>query len=128
MNGLTNFVNLIQSQWTNILVVVAILFGVIRTGINYYSMSKEQRTEAALTVVKSELLKLMSHAELQWSDIKKSGSLKRSQVIKDIYTQFPFLASYIDQETLLKRLYEMIDTEMENMNKILNNDKNDKPE
>ena len=71
-------------------------------------MTKEERVNTALKAIKEELLKLMSDAEIEWEDYKKSGELKKSQVLKEIYSQFPFLATYIDQDTLVNKLYDKI--------------------
>ena len=120
MAGFNNFIHLIQNQWTNIIVVIAIIATVIRTTLNYSALSQEQRVQSALKVINEELMKLMCQAEIQWKDYKKSGDLKRSQVIKDIYNQFPFLSKYMDQDALVKKIYEMIDKQMDNMNNLLN--------
>jgi len=119
MNGINNFANLIQGQWTNIVVVIAIVAGLVRSIITYYTMNEEQRVQAALKVISEELMKMMVQAEIQWKDYKKSGELKRSQVIKDIYNQFPFLSRYMDQEKLVQTIYEMIDKQMDNMNELM---------
>ena len=120
MTGFNNFIHLIQSQWTNIVVVIAIIATVVKTALSYSSMTEEQRVQSALKVVKEELMRLMCQAEIQWKDYKKSGDLKRSQVIKDIYNQFPFLSKYMDQDKLVKTIYEMIDKQMDNMDNLLN--------
>ena len=82
-------------------------------------MNEEQRVQAALKVISEELMKMMVQAEIQWKDYKKSGELKRSQVIKDIYNQFPFLSRYMDQDKLVQTIYEMIDKQMDNMNELM---------
>lgn len=123
-----NVVNSLSNSLPTIIIVIAIIIGVVRIVIQYSKMTKEERVNAALKVIKEELLKLMSDAEIEWEDYKKSGELKKSQVLKEIYSQFPFLATYIDQDTLVNKLYELIDNEMENMNKIINNTTTDKKE
>ncbi len=123
-----NIVNSLSNSLPTIIIVIAIVIGAVRTAIQYSKMTKEEKVNAALKVIKEELLKLMSDAEIEWEDYKKSGELKKSQVLKEIYSQFPFLATYIDQDTLVNKLYELIDNEMENMNKIINNTTTDKKE
>lgn len=123
-----NVVNSLSNSLPTIIIVIAIIIGVVRMVIQYSKMTKEERVNTALKVIKEELLKLMSDAEIEWEDYKKSGELKKSQVLKEIYSQFPFLATYIDQDTLVNKLYELIDNEMENMNKIINNTTTDKEE
>ena len=84
-------------------------------------LTKEQKVEAALKVVKAELLKLMSDAEIEWQDFNKSGEIKKSQVISEIYKKFPFLAEYISQDELIEKIGEMIEEQKAKMDEIINN-------
>ena len=116
---LTKLVNYIPE-----IVIIAVgIFGVFKSYLKVSKLSKEQKVEAALKVVKEEVLSLMSNAEIEWKGYKKSGALKRSKVLTDIYTQFPYLATYIDQDTLCQKIYDMIETEMENMKNIMSENK-----
>lgn len=119
MTSINNTLGLIENYWSMLIIIIALVVLTIEEVRKYKAMTREQRIEAALSVVKGELLKLMSDAEIEWSEYKKSGALKKSQVLKEIYTQFPFLQDYINQDELVTKITEMIDAEMENMNKIL---------
>lgn len=119
MTSINNTLGLIENYWSMLIIIIALVVLTIEEVKKYKAMTREQRIEAALSVVKGELLKLMSDAEIEWSEYKKSGALKKSQVLKEIYTQFPFLQDYINQDELVTKITEMIDAEMENMNKIL---------
>ena len=83
-------------------------------------MSEEERVNAALKVIKTEVLKLMSDAEINWKDFYKAGEIKKSEVIDEIYERFPFLTEYINQEELIIKISEMIEDGMDKMNQILN--------
>ena len=67
-----------------------------------------------------ELLQLMSNAEITWSDYAKSGEIKKSEVISKIYSEFPILKEYINQDELIEIISKMIDDEMDNLNKAIN--------
>ena len=121
MEAIKNTITLIEENWTNILIVISFVIVASKKIAEYIKMSKEERVEAALKIIKEELLKLMSDAEIDWEDYKKSGDIKKSQVIAEIYTKFPFLKDYIEQEELIQRITEMIDEEKEKMDKIINN-------
>lgn len=121
MEAIKNTITLIQENWTNILIVISFVIVAAKKVIEYIKMSKEERVEAALKIIKSELLKIMADAEIEWEEYKKSGEIKKSQVITEIYNKFPFLKDYIDQDELIKRITEMIDEEKEKMDKIINN-------
>lgn len=121
MEAIKNTITLIQENWTNILIVISFVIVAAKKVIEYIKMSKEERVEAALKIIKSELLKIMADAEIEWEEYKKSGEIKKSQVITEIYNKFPFLKDYIDQDELIQRITEMIDEEKEKMDKIINN-------
>ena len=84
------------------------------------SLSEEEQIEATLKIVKEELLKLMSDAEVEWMNWKKTGALKKSQVIGKIYEQFPILKDYINQDELIEKISTMIDEEMLLLDDVIN--------
>ena len=121
MKGISNTLFFIQENWSNIIFIFSIILVCCDKVRDYVKLSKEDRVEATLVIIKEELLKLMSEAELDWKHIQKSGELKKSQVIKKIYEQFPNLNEYVDQDELIERISNMIDEGMEKMNAIINN-------
>lgn len=116
---LLNFLQKIVNYAPEITIIVVGLLGVFKSYMRVSKLSKQEKVEAAMKVIKEELLSLMSNAELEWKRYKKAGDLKRSKVLTDIYTQFPFLATYIDQDTLCEKIYSMIESEMDTMNRII---------
>ena len=121
MNGIINTLQMIQHNWSNIVICIVILFTIINRTVAFFKLSKEERVEAALKIIRKELLKFMSDAEVEWSEFEKAGNLKKSQVINNIYSQFPFLKEYINQDELLSKISDMIEDTMSEMNKIINN-------
>lgn len=119
IDALTNFFNSSLSVTSSIIIIAAIILAAFREGKKMMSMTKEERLEELLSIVKHELLGIMSDAEVQWSEYKKSGEIKRSQVIKEIYDRFPALSEFVDQDKIIDCITDMIDDEMENMNKVL---------
>lgn len=126
MNGLSNTLEFIQENWSNILLIITAIVTVIYRVISFNKLSKQQKVEAILTIVKSELLKFMSEAEIDWKEYEKSGLLKKSDVITKIYDKFPLLKEYLDQDTLIQTISNMIDSGMTEMNKIVNGVEPDK--
>ena len=120
MKGINNFLQWINDNWTSIVVCVGLVLALINKVVQYSKLSKQEKIDTALKIVKEELLKLMSEAEIEWEDYKKSGELKKSQVITEIYKEFPILKEYVDQDKLVEILTKMIDDEKENMDKIIN--------
>ena len=111
----------LDSAWSIFLVLLGIFIFLCNKITNYMKLTKEQKVEAALKVVKAELLKLMSDAEIEWQDFNKSGEIKKSQVISEIYKKFPFLAEYISQDELIEKIGEMIEEQKAKMDEIINN-------
>ena len=125
MEGLSNTLQFIQNNWSNIIVIFFILIIIITKVLNYFNLSNEGKVEIALNIVKNELLKLMCEAEVKWAKYKKSGELKKSYVISEIYDRYPVLSDYINQDELIEKITNMIDENMDKMNKIINNINND---
>lgn len=120
MEGINNTINLITQNWSTIVAIIGLCFlGYVEVK-KYLKMSDEEKVQAALKAIKPQLIKLMSEAEIRWNDYKKSGELKKATVIQKIYEQFPMLKTYKSQEELIKMLEDMIDEQMKNMNKIIN--------
>ena len=102
-----------------IVLVLAILAG-IREYKKYMNMSKEDRLKAILSIVKKEVLELMCSAEEIYSEYDKSGKLKESNVISEIYEKFPVLSEFKNQDEIIDIITGFIKDEMETMNKIVN--------
>ena len=102
-----------------IVLVLAILAG-IREYKKYMNMSKEDRLKAILTIVKKEDLELMCSAEEIYSEYEKSGKLKESNVISEIYEKFPVLSEFKNQDEIIDIISGFIKDEMDSMNKIVN--------
>ena len=116
-----DIISFLDSAWSIFIVLLGIFIFLYSKITNYIKLSKEQKVEAALKVVKAELLKLMSDAEIEWQEFNKSGEIKKSQVISEIYKKFPFLAEYISQDELIAKIGEMIEEQKAKMDEIINN-------
>ena len=128
MEGIKNTLIIIEENWTNILIVLSCLFAIYRKVKKYVNMNNEEKDkekeeikEETLKIVKTVLLKLMSEAEIEWNDFEKSGSIKRSQVIKELYNEFPILKEFTDQDKLLEIIDNMINEEKSKMDEVINN-------
>ena len=118
--AVNNFLRFINENWTSIVVFAGLFLAVLTKIRNYLNLSKEEKINEALKIIKKELLQLMSKAEITWSDYAKSGEIKKSEVISKIYSEFPILKEYINQDELIEIISKMIDDEMDNLNKAIN--------
>lgn len=106
---LTNYVHLGMV----ILEIAIVLLAFILIGISYIKkfskLSEPEKREVLLKAAKEIILSKMMNAEANWAEFRKAGSAKRSEVISEIYKDFPELKTLVDQDTVIKELDRMID-------------------
>lgn len=119
-SGVRVFLQAINDNWGTIIIIIGLVLLLIEKIKKYLKLSKEQKIEIALEGVKQEMLKLMSDAEIQWKDYKKSGQIKKSQVIKEIYTDFPELKRYMSEDELIEKIEKIIDDNMKELDIVIN--------
>lgn len=119
-SGVRVFLQAINDNWGTIIIIIGLALLLIEKIKKYLKLSKEQKIEIALEGVKQEMLKLMSDAEIQWKDYKKSGQIKKSQVIKEIYTDFPELKRYMSEDELIEKIEKIIDDNMKELDIVIN--------
>ena len=73
------------------------------------------RYEIAKKQIKEIILKKITTAEIDFEEWKKSGAIKRSQVIEEVYSQYPILSKIADQDSVVA----LIDEEINNALKTL---------
>ena len=117
--GLKNFLNLIINNWTLIITIIGLLILAYKKISDYLKLSNEEKVEVALLQIKDIALKLVTNAELTWEEYYKSGSLKRSQVLDNIYLQFPILKTVIDRDALIVKIDYIIDAALIEMREII---------
>ena len=119
LNGIKNFLELINQNWTLITIVIGLGILAYTRIKNYLSLSKEQKVNIALNQIRNVTLKLVTDAEEDYEQWVKAGSIKRSEVIKQIYKDYPILSKVADQETLLDTLDDIIDDALEEMRRVI---------
>lgn len=91
MEGLQKFLQILNDNWTSILVCAGLIVGIVKKTQDYMSKSQEEKIELAKKQIQTTILKMISDAEVDWQEWSKAGSIKRSQVIKQIYEEYPIL-------------------------------------
>ena len=115
LNGLQNFLQFINDNWTTIIIIIGLCVSLYVKIKNYLNKSTEERISIAKEQLKQVILKMITDAEEDYENWNKAGSVKRSQVIKEIFEKYPILSRVVDQTTLI----EWIDTEIDYSLKIL---------
>lgn len=122
MEGIKNFLQLINDNWPTITTILILLFAIYTKAKNFYldwkAKTEEEKQKAieeakqiaiinAKNALADFILVLVSKAEIEWqAEEGKLGKVKRAQVIAEIYAKYPVLEEVADKEALL----EYIDT------------------
>ena len=119
LNGIKNFLSLINDNWTTILVIVGLALALWKKIESYSKLSTDKKIEIAKKQISENILKLITQAEKNYAEWEKAGSIKRSEVISEIYKEYPILAKVVNQEELVKWIDEQIDNALPTLREII---------
>lgn len=123
LDGIKNFLEFVNSNWTSIAVVIGLAIAVIKKVIAYFSKSDEEKIEIAKKQIRETMLKLITEAEQDYDEWKLAGSIKRAQVIDEIFANYPILSKVTDQKELIKWIDDTIDDSLVTLRKIVEENK-----
>lgn len=126
LNGIKNFLSLINNNWTTILVIIGLALALWKKIESYSKLSTDKKIEIAKKQISENILKLITQAEKDYAEWEKSGSIKRSEVISEIYKEYPILAKVVNQEELVKWIDEQIDNALPTLRDIIKQNEKDK--
>ena len=126
LNGIKNFLSLINDNWTTILVIVGLALALWKKIESYSKLSTDKKIEIAKKQISENILKLITQAEKDYAEWEKAGSIKRSEVISEIYKEYPILAKVVNQEELVKWIDEQIDNALPTLREIIKQNEKDK--
>ena len=121
--AIQNFLQLVNDNWTVIIVIIALLISIGKKAKEFFSKSDDEKIAIAKKQVQETMLKLITDAEIDWQDYKKSGSVKRAQVIEEIFEKYPVLSKVTDQEELIAWIDETIDDALKTMREVFTENK-----
>ena len=119
LDGLKHFLSIINENWTTILVIIGLILGIWKKIESYMYKSDEEKIAIAKKQIEQAMLKMITSAETDFVDWEKAGSIKRSQVIKQIYAEYPILAKAINQESLIAWIDEEINNSLKTLREII---------
>lgn len=122
MNYLTSIQNLLQfinDNWTSIIIIIGLSISIAVKIKGYIKLSKEEKINIAKQQIKETMLKLVTDAEEDYYEWVSAGSVKRAQVIEEIFTKYPVLSKVANQEELIIWLDETIDNALKTMREVL---------
>lgn len=110
LTGIKNFLGIVNDNWTVIIVIAGLCIALYQKIDKYIKLSNDEKIEIAKTQIREVILKLISDAESDYTEWVSAGSIKRAQVIEEIYTMYPILSKFSNQTDLIR----WIDTEIDN--------------
>lgn len=119
INGIKNFLELINNNWTTIMVVCGLCVSLYYKIMQFIKLSDDEKINQTKTVIKNVMLSLVSDAELNYSDWNKSGAIKRAEVINKIFTDYPILNKVTDKDKLISEIDSMLDESLKEMRNII---------
>lgn len=125
LNGIKNFLYLINDNWTTILVIIGLALALWKKIESYSKLSTDKKIEIAKKQISENILKLITQAEKDYAEWEKAGSIKRSEVISEIYKEYPILAKVVNQEELVKWIDEQIDNALPTLRDIIKQNEKD---
>lgn len=121
LNGLKNFLEFINENWTTIIVIIGLILAIVKKAKGYFSKSDTEKIAIAKAQIQEVVLKMISDAETDYSEWNKAGSIKRAQVIKQIFLEYPILSKMTNQEELISWIDDAIDNSLKTLRKIVEN-------
>lgn len=125
LNGIQNFLQIINDNWTTILVIIGLALALWKKIESYSKLSTDKKIEIAKKQISENILKLITQAEKDYAEWEKAGSIKRSEVISEIYKEYQILAKVVNQEELVKWIDEQIDNALPTLRDIIKENEKD---
>ena len=118
LTGIQNFLEFVNENWTMIACIITLVIAIIKKAKSYFSLSVDEQIKIAKTQISEIMLRLVTEAECDYREWVKAGSIKRSQVIDEIFAMYPILSEITNQEEIIGWIDEMIDEALKEMRKI----------
>lgn len=121
LDGIRNFLEFVNQNWTSIAVVIGLVIAITKKAINYFGKSDEEKINIAKKQIKETMLKLITDAEENYDKWKQAGSIKRAQVIEEIFLTYPILSKVVNQDELITWIDYTIDEALVTLREIVEN-------
>jgi hypothetical protein len=119
LKGLQNFLEFVNNNWTSILVIIGLIIGLYKKIESFWKLSTDQKVAIAKHEIEEAMLKMITDSELEYETWRESGEIKRSQVIKQIYAEYPILEKVADQNSVIAWIDTQIDNALVTLRKVI---------
>lgn len=121
--GIKNFLQLVYDNWFLIVAIIGLCYGIYKKISIFFNKTTEERIEIAKIQIQQAILKMITDSETEYSDWVKAGEIKRSQVIKQIYAEYPILEKVQNQDELIVWIDEQIKDALKTLRVIISETK-----
>lgn len=121
LTGIQNLLRYLNDNWTAIIIIIGLSLSLAKKIADYINKTDEEKIEIAKSQIKESMLKLVTDAEEDYKEWVSSGSIKRSQVIEEIFLKYPILSKVTDQDSLIIWIDEAIDQALKTMRSVFEN-------
>lgn len=121
MDGIQNFLSLINDNWTSIMVIIGLILAIYKKAKIYFSKSNDEKIAIVKAQIKERMLKMITDAEIDFEEWNQAGSIKRSQVIGEIFEKYPILSKSINQQEVISWIDAEIDNSLKTLRKVVAN-------
>lgn len=119
LSGIKNMLMFISEHWAEIITVLCVVFLAYKKVADFLAKSDEERIQIAKEQIRINMLKYVTDAEEDYANWVKAGEIKRSQVISQIYADYPILSKIVAQDDLIAWIDQTIDDALKTMRKII---------
>lgn len=123
MKSIQNFLIFLDTNWVTICVIAGLIVSLITKIKSYMGKTDEEKMAIAKKQIQQTMLKMITEAEINYDAWNEAGSIKRSQVIEDIYTKYPILSKMADQENVIAWIDEEINNSLKTLREIVKSNK-----
>lgn len=123
MTGIERFIGYLSENWVMLLVLTGALISISRLVSKYLALDNVEKIETAKKLIKEIMLKMITEAEIDFEEWNKSGSIKRSKVIAEIYDKYPILSKAASQEEVIAFIDAEINNSLKTLREILKENK-----
>lgn len=124
MKSINNLLMWINENWASLVTIIILLLAIFTKARKFYldwqnkteqekQIEIEKAIKNAKLAITENILSYVSDAEVNWSAWMKMGDIKRSEVIKQLYIDYPILLQVADQDELIKYIDIAIDKALE---------------
>ena len=123
LDGIHNFLTFVNNNWVMITTIIGLSLAVYQKVKAYMKKSKDEKIAIAKDQINEVMLRLVTEAECDYLEWIKAGSVKRAQVIDQIFVMYPVLSTITNQEEIIAWIDDTIDNALKEMRKIFEENK-----